>query len=330
MSRIYLITGASGHLGSAIIQELLKTKQTIYALALPNDKHIPKGVHIIEGDITSKNSLTPFFNHNNDKEKVLIHCAGVISIQTKIDPLLYEVNVVGTQNILDLSLEYGISKVIHVSSVHAIKELPHGQIIKEADTFNKEEVIGAYAKTKAEATQYALGMAKKGLNISIVHPAGIIGPYDRGKGHFTSLIVEFCTDKSVVGIKGGYDLVDVRDVASGIISAVNKGEKGNCYILSNRHFSVKELLNLLADLIKKKRIRFFLPIWLAKISAPLAEVYYKLMRKPPLFTSYSIYTLGSNSNFSNEKAKKELGYTTRPMEETLLDTIEWLKRIDRI
>ena len=71
-------------------------------------------------------------------------------------------------------------------------------------------------------------------------------------------------------------------------------------------------------------------MWFAKMSAPLAEIYYKIKKQPPLYTSYSLYTLTSNALFSHEKATKELNYQPRPLQETLQDTIDWLVEVKKI
>ena len=131
-------------------------------------------------------------------------------------------------------------------------------------------------------------------------------------------------------MKGGYDFVDVRDVADGILKAIEKGRVGECYILSNRYFEIKEIINLLHEVTNHKPIKTILPNWFAKLTAPIAELYYKILKQPPLYTSYSIYTLSTNSHFSHEKATKELDYNPRDMKETLKDTVDWLKKIGRI
>ncbi|NLV85829.1 MAG: dihydroflavonol 4-reductase, partial [Clostridiales bacterium] len=132
------------------------------------------------------------------------------------------------------------------------------------------------------------------------------------------------------GVSGGYDFVDVRDVSKGIISACEKGRQGECYILSNRFFKIREILNILHKITSKRKIKVFLPLWFVKATAPLAERYYEILKQTPLFTPYSIYTLNSNALFSNEKARDELGYTTRDMRDTLEDTVSWLKSQGRI
>lgn len=126
-------------------------------------------------------------------------------------------------------------------------------------------------------------------------------------------------------VKGGYNFVDVRDVADGIISACDKNNRGECYILSNKYITIKELTDFICDFEGRKRIKIVLPLWLAKLVAPICELYYNIKKQTPLFTKYSLYTLSSNSNFSKEKAKRELNYKNRDMKDTIKDTIKWLQ-----
>ncbi|MGM0640273.1 MAG: NAD-dependent epimerase/dehydratase family protein [Thermotogota bacterium] len=323
MKEVYLVTGAAGHLGSAIIKELKKMNKKVRGLILQGEKNIPEDIDIFYGDVTNKESLNGFFE-SSDSQLIVIHCAGIISIKSKYSEKMYEVNVNGTKNIVELCKKYKAKKLVYVSSVHAIPEKPKGVTISETKDFDPDKVEGNYAKTKAEATKYVLE-ASKDFDISIVHPSGICGPYDFGRGHVTALVKDYYNGKLVAGTKGGYDFVDVRDVAKGILSCVERGRQGECYILANKYFTVREILNLLYDITGKKKIKSFIPLWFIKIMAPVAEFYYKILKQPPLYTPYSIYTLNSNSIFSNEKAKTELGYSTRDMNETLTDTVKWLK-----
>lgn len=166
--------------------------------------------------------------------------------------------------------------------------------------------------------------------MNIVHPSGISGPYDNGRGHLTTLVIDYCKGRLLAGMDGGYDFVDVRDVANGVISCCEKGVPGECYILSNEYFKVKEILDTLHELTGKRKIKVYLPYWFVKATAPLAEIYYKILGQPPLYTAYSVFTLTSNSLFSHKKAEEVLGYTTRDMKETLRDTIDWLKAKGRL
>ena len=126
-------------------------------------------------------------------------------------------------------------------------------------------------------------------------------------------------------VSGGYDFVDVRDVAAGCIAAAEKGRTGECYILSNRHYEVKDVLKMVKDVGGGRRLPV-LPMWMAKAAAPAMERIAKWKKIRPLYTKYSLYTLRSNDRFSHDKATRELNYHPRDLYQTIRDTILWMKR----
>ena len=330
MKKIYIITGANGFLGNNIIRILEKDADNeIRAFVLKDDsiKSLENlNCKIYYGDVTNKESLSSIFENTNGKEVFVIHCAAIVYIKSKYNPLIYNVNVNGTKNIVDKVLELN-AKLVYVSSVHAIPEKPNNDLITEVTNFNPDDVYGLYAKTKAEAAKYVMDAIKnKNLNACIIHPSGIIGPNDFGNSHLTQLIKVISNGKLFACVKGGYDFVDVRDVAKGVTNACKNGIKGECYILSNRYITIKELCDLICDLQKRKRIKIILPISIAKLIAPLFELYYNLKKETPLFTKYSLYTLSSNANFSNKKARQYLDFKNRSIEDTIKDTIEWINK----
>ena len=334
IERIYIVTGAAGHLGGAVTEVLNGQNKPVYALCLPGEKHLPQGenVRIFSGDVCDPGSLSGIFEAaaGTAAEVVVIHCAGIVSIASKFDQKVYDVNVGGTKNIIALCEKYNTAKLIYISSVHAIPELPGNAQISEVDRFSPGDVVGLYAKTKSEATQCVLDYAKRGFDACVIHPSGIVGPGDCGAGHITQLVIDYYRGGLTSGIDGGYNFVDVRDVADGILSCCERGRGGECYILSGHYFKIYELLGLLHEVTGKRAIKRVLPLWFVKLTAPLSEIYYKILRQPPLFTAYSIYTLNTNANFSCEKAAAELGYCARPMDRTLADTVTWLKEHGRL
>lgn len=335
MKKVFIVTGANGFLGNHIVRKLSEDEaHEVRALVLPEDRsHALDGLRckIYQGDVTNPDSLKTIFEmDDSDAALYVIHCAAIVYIKTKYNPNVYDVNVNGTKNIIEKVLEKH-ARLIYVSSVHAIPEKPNHECIREIKDFDPARVAGQYAKTKAETASYVLKMVEtKGLDACIVHPSGIIGPRDFGNSHLTQLIIDFANGSLKACVKGGYDFVDVRDVADGVIRACDKGRPGECYILSNRYVRIRELLDLVSEVRNTKRIKSVLPMWLAKLTAPLSEAYYAMLKQPPLYTRYSLYTLTSNSNFSNEKAKKELGYQNRDLKETIRDTVAWLKEENRI
>jgi dihydroflavonol-4-reductase len=331
MERIYVVTGASGHLGNVVVRQLVAEGRRVWTFLLKGERNLVEGVdRVFYGDVRDLESLESVFRLLDGVSTCIIHCAGVVSIKSQYSPMLREVNVLGTMNVVDLCIRYGVSKLVYVSSVHAIPDNKAGEVLKEIDVFDPDTVIGYYAKSKAEATAYVVKTCQGKLDFNVVHPSGIIGPYDYGNGHLTTLVRDYCTGRLVAGMTGGYDFVDVRDVANGIVKCTELGAPGAFYLLTNDYYPIPDLMRILSEVTGKRRISTFLPLWLVKITAPLAELYYTLRKQSPLYTAYSIYTLTTDNRYSHAKADAELGYTTRPMEETLKDTYEWLKDQGRV
>ena len=331
MDELFLITGGAGYLGNTLVRELLKKKKKIRILVFPGEENIPQGqIEVAYGDILQPQSLDVFFKNDGDQELVVIHAAGIVSIASKYQQKIHDVNVTGTKNIIGLCESHKVKKLVYISSVHAIPEQEKGHTITEVTDFDPDAVVGLYAKTKAQATQLVLAAARRGLDARVVHPSGICGPFDPGQGYLTTLVIHYYTGKLTAALNGGYDFVDVRDVAKGIVLCLEKGKKGEAYILSNDYFTVKAMLKMLHEITGKKEVKRILPAWFIKLVAPLAELYYKIIGQPPLFTAYSIYTLNSNAVFSHDKATRDLGYWPRDMRETLADTIDWLKAKGRL
>lgn len=168
-----------------------------------------------------------------------------------------------------------------------------------------------------------LEAVKNGLDAVVVHPSGIVGPYDSGNNHIVQLISMCISGRLPAGVTGGYDFVDVRDVAKGCLEAAEHGAKGGCYILSNRYFTIKELLECVRRTAGGRK-KVCLPMGLARTFVPVFEWAARITHTRPLYTRYALYTISSNGHFTHDKATAELGYHPRDMQATIADTISWL------
>lgn len=323
MEKRYIVTGAAGHLGTALLHKLEGQEAEVFALVLPGQTCEERAnIHYIEGDVCQPDSLRPLFESEEGRELYMIHAAGMIDISEKGSPKLFDVNIKGTENVIELCREYKVKRLVYVSSVHAIPEKKDCLVMKEVDEFSPDTVVGAYAQTKAAATQAVLEAGKQGMDVVVVHPSGIIGPYDRSGNHLVQMITDYLRGALPACVRGGYDFVDVRDVAEGCLLAMEKGKSGNCYILSNRHYEIRDLLGMVRSISRGRKLAV-LPMWMAKAFAPLMQQIAKWKKQRPLYTTYSLYTLCSNDRFSHDKATHELGYMPRDLHETLRDTVLW-------
>ena len=333
MKNIYIITGANGFLGNNIVRLLEKNNENeIRALVLPNDKiDALKGLKCEKffGDVTKIETLKDIFNIDESvKEKIniyVIHCASIVYLDSKYNERVYQVNVEGTKNIIKKTKEIN-AKLIYVSSVHAIEEKLNHEVMDENASFDPDKIVGLYAKTKAETTRYVFNEVKNNnLNACVVFPSGLLGVNDFTNTNMTVLIKKILNEKVPLLTEGGYDFVDVRDVARGVINACTKGKKGEGYILSGEYVTIKKIADLVCEYGKAKPIKKVISINIVKNIACLFELYYRLRKTTPLFTRYSLYTLNANSNFTNAKAKKDLDYQTRNIKYTIKDLVNEIK-----
>lgn len=325
MKNLYIVTGAAGHLGSTIIRMLTDDNCVIRGLILPSEKaEFPQKAEYYRGDVTKAETLEEIFANTEGYNVYVIHTAGLVSIAENDYERLYDVNVRGTENIIEKCIEHNVTRLLYVSSVHAIPKLQN-RVISEVSSFDSEEVNGLYAKTKAEATEAVIETCRLGyLDAVIVHPSGIIGPYDNGHNHMVQLMKMYISGKLPAAVEGGYDFVDVRDVAAGCLEALEKGRSGECYILSNKYVAIKDLIENVRKATGGKK-KICVPIWLAKCFVPIFSLIARITHTRPLYTSYALSTIKGNGHFSHMKATMELGYRPRAMDLTIADTIAWLR-----
>lgn len=322
----HIVLGGTGHLGNVLIKTLLSQGKKVKALLLPNEDLKPLenlDIEIKYGDVRDKNFLLKEIEPNS----CVYHLAGIVDIGSKKRSLMYDVNINGTKNVIDTCKEVKVKRLVYTSSVHTIVvKKNNNDLLVEPTVFDKNKVVGDYAKTKTEATKYFFEVVSNSdLDAVIVYPSGIVGPFDYKLSNFGQLVWDYMNKKVLARINGKYNFVDVRDVALGTILAMEKGKKGEGYILGGDVISIEEIFNWLEEKTKIKKPPK-LKMWFVKMFSHLAELHYKLRKKRPVFSPYSLYTLTSNSNFSSNKAKKELGYTTRPIKESIFDAVDWFNK----
>ncbi|HLE89796.1 MAG TPA: NAD-dependent epimerase/dehydratase family protein [Anaerolineales bacterium] len=318
---MWLVTGATGHVGNVLVRKLLKRGEKVRALILPGEcRESIQGLNVeaVDGDVLNMDSL---FQSMRGVHGVF-HLAGVISIMPGPNPFVRKVNVDGTKNILRAAMESGVKKLIYTSSIHAIRRVEDG-VIDENVPYDMNNPYGAYDSSKAEATLDVLNAAHAGLEAVVACPTGVIGPYDFRGSMMGAVIHDAATAKPTLYVDGAYDFVDVRDVADGLISTAENGKRGESYILSGQKITVRYLLETVREITGKNFFQMKIPFDLAKFAAVFTPMYYRFANATPRFTPYSLEVLQSNSNISHAKATRELGYSPRSLYESIGDTVKW-------
>ncbi|WP_026496618.1 NAD-dependent epimerase/dehydratase family protein [Butyrivibrio sp. WCD3002] len=189
-NKMYLVTGAAGFLGSTVCRKLVERNEKVRAFVLEGDKsakYLPEEVEIAYGDLCNKDDLERFFETPEDMEVIVLHIASIVTVNPDYSQKVMDVNVGGTENIIEMCKEHKVSKLVYCSSTGAIPEEAKGTI-RECEgsiPLDPERIKGCYSLSKAMATNVVLKAAKEGLNACVVHPSGILGPED-----FTKLVSE--------------------------------------------------------------------------------------------------------------------------------------------
>ena len=319
---MWLVTGATGHIGNVLVRKLLERGEKVRALILPGESRESISglkVEAFEGDILNLDSVFESMRGI----KGIFHLAGVISIMPGPNPFVRKVNVEGTKNILRAASEKKI-KLIYTSSIHAIQRVDASAgVIDESVPYDMNNPYGAYDRSKAEATLEVLNAARSGLEAVVACPTGVIGPYDFRGSMMGAVIHGAAVAKPTLYVDGAYDFVDVRDVANGLIAAAENGKRGESYILSGQKITVRYLLETVREITGKHFFQMKIPFDLAKFAAMFTPMYYRFANETPRFTPYSLEVLQSNSNISHAKATRELGYTPRPIFDSIRDAVKW-------
>jgi dihydroflavonol-4-reductase len=318
---MWLVTGATGHIGNVLVRKLIERKERVRALVLPTECRASiQGLEIemVEGDVLDRASLFKCMH----QVKGIFHLAGLISIMPGNNEIVRQVNLEGTKNILKVAEEVRVGKFVYTSSIHAIKRVEEG-VIDETLPYDPGNPYGAYDRAKAEATLEVQLAAQAGLDAVIACPTGVIGPYDFRGSLMGDVIREAAISRPTFYVDGAYDFVDVRDVADGLIAAAEKGRKGESYILSGQKISVRYLLETVREITGGHFFQMKVPFDLAKFASLFTPMYYSHAKITPRFTPYSLEVLRSNSNISHAKATRELGYRPRPLYDSIHDAVRW-------
>lgn len=320
-----LVTGATGHIGNVLVKELLSKGETVRVFVLPDEDLSPlegMNVEIFRGDVLNPSSISQALQGIEN----VFHLAGIISIMPGEDKLVHDVNVTGTYNMVKAAHAAGVKRFVYTSSIHAFKRVQHGVIIDEEVPIDPDASIAAYDRSKAEATLAVLAETKMGFPAVIVCPTGVIGPFDYKGSEIGVLIHDWMDHRVNFIIEGEYDFVDVRDVVQGMISARDKGEIGQIYILSGELVRVIDIWRMVKELVDFKSSFIQIPTRIALAAARFTQYIYNHYHVKPRFTTYSIETLHSNAVINNVKARSVLGYHPRSLRETIADTVHWWRQ----
>ncbi len=320
-----LITGSSGHVGSNLIRELTKQNYKIRCIDFDGDHRAYEGfdVEVIKGDITEKDSLVPIFKG----VEIVFHTAALINLDRRYRDQIRLVNVSGTENVCQASLNAGVKKLIHFSSVDAFYRFPIDEPLLEDRKLIDDPNAVPYDLSKADGQKIVLDFCQQGLDASIIHPTSIVGPNDFKPGLPMQEMVNLANGKRKVLPNWGYNFVDVRDLCTTAISAVSKGKTGQNYIVGGEYHMYSYIAELMEEQLGRTVLLGTIPNFVSYLGLPYEYVKSLITKKPRVLTVDTLHT-GKTGNkvVPSALARSELGHNPRTLEETIHDMVSFFQK----
>ena len=316
-----VITGASGFLGAHLARTLKDRGVEVRAADRSRGPALDDvDVEFVEIDVLDPASLRAAF----EGQDRVFHLAAIISIVGDPTGEVWRVNVHGPRNAATVAFECGGGRFVHCSSVHSFDLERCGPSLDESGLPTTHPDAPAYDRSKRAGEEAVRLVVQKGLDAVVVNPTGIIGPDDRGPSRMGETVLQFMTRKIPVGITGQFDFVDVRDVVEGLIAAGDRGRTGENYLLSGSRLSIRELGMLVERYSGVPVPPLSIPLRLVTPLAPLV-MQIEQRTKKPIFTPDAMHALKYSPVVSHYRAATDLGYRSRPIHETVRDTVAWFE-----
>ena len=320
-----LVTGASGFLGSAVMQCLLNASHEVRVLVRPesnrrNLENLP--IEISEGDLRDTASL----KHAVIGCDNLFHVAADYRLWVPDPETMYDINVTGTQDLMCAAMEAGVTRIIYTSSVATLGLNHDGTPANENTPSSLKTVNGHYKRTKFLAEQAVQQLIHQHNSpIIIVNPSTPIGPRDVRPTPTGRIVLDTLLGKMPAYVNTGLNVAHVDDIAYGHLLALMHGKIGERYILGGEDMTLLQILQTIDDITGNHVDRLNLPVNLILPIAWIMEKIALITNIEPRATIDSIRMAKKIMFFSSEKAKRDLGYQYRPAKEALQDAVMWFK-----
>ncbi len=317
---ITVVTGASGFLGGVLVRDLLARGHRVRAADIQRGPSLEGlDVEFITADVLNPASLRPAL----DGADVVFHLAAVISVIGDPTGRVRAVNVGGVRNVAETTFEFGVRRLVHCSSVHAYDLETTATLIDETSSRATRPTLPAYDRSKAAGEAALQEVVDRGLDAVVVNPTGVIGPHDFAPSRMGHVFLALAQRRLPALVSGGFDWVDVRDVASALVAAEQHGHSGESYLLPGHHVSLPDLASVAQRVTGVPGPAITLPIGFARLATPLANVISRRTTSPLWFTTESLRALRFSPPVSGGKAATALAHHPRPFDETVHDIYRW-------
>jgi dihydroflavonol-4-reductase len=326
-TQVVAVTGGAGFIGSHLVRALVQRGERVRVIDRPaaNYSHLPLAeIDVAPADIRDRESVRSALRGCG----IVYHLAANPQLWTLRRSEFHRVNYLGAVNVLTESLNAGAQRILHTSTESILTRVSQATAIAEDQDPPARDVIGPYCRSKFRAERFAFHLARGGAPVVIVNPTLPIGPGDWGRSPPTQMMLDFCLGKRSVYLNGDLNLMDVREIAAGMVAAMERGRPGVRYLLGAENWSIRSVFAYLARLTGLPE-----PRWQAPYPAALAAAYVSELLADavtgvvPAATVTGVKLTRRRMHFDASRSLKELGIAPRPASESIAETVQWFREV---
>jgi dihydroflavonol-4-reductase len=317
-----LVTGGSGFIGQHLVATLVASGRQTRVLDLRPAGRAVANVKYIKGSVLDRSLVDQALDGVDE----VYHLAGLPGMWVAHKDDFHAVNCRGTEVVISAARKRGVARFLHCSTESILfRSAPKGDAGVEDTLLSADDMPGPYTRSKLLAERLATEAAASGFPVVIGSPTMPIGPHDHNLTPPTAMLRHFLGKRFQFYLDFVLNLVDVRDVAAGLVLAMERGRVGQRYILGGESIPLKKLLEYVAAISGRDSLRIPVPGRLAEVTAAILEFMADhVTRAPPSATAEAVRIALRSTALSTERAQRELGYAPRPIESALRETITYL------
>jgi dihydroflavonol-4-reductase len=322
-----IVTGGAGFIGSHLVGKLIERGERVRVLERPGARvdRLPLArIDVVFADIRDDVAVIDALRGASE----VYHLAANPNLWVQRRGHFGQVNYRGAVNVLEGALAVGARRVLHTSTESILTRARQTKPIAEDQEVPLADVVGPYCRSKHFAEKHAFRLARSGAPVVIVNPTLPVGPGDCGRSPPTQMMLDFCRGKRREYLDADLNLIDVRDVAEGMILAMERGRPGRRYLLGHENLSIREVFARLAALTglpePDRRVPYAVALAAAYISEWLADV---VTHRTPAATVTGVKLTRRRMHFDSRRSLLELELTPRPVDTSLRDAVAWYREV---
>jgi dihydroflavonol-4-reductase len=324
-----VVTGGAGFIGSHLVQKLVESGQQVRVIERPGApvEHLSSEVEVVCADIRDRDALRKAIQG----ARFVYHLAANPNLWVKDRREFEAVNHQGAVNVMEQALKAGAERVLHTSTESILTRARSKEVINEHVEISEEDAVGPYCLSKLRAENAAMALARAGQPVVVANPTMPVGPGDRGLSPPTRLIADFCLGRLPALMDCTLNLIDVRDVATGLMRVVAVGRPGRRYLLGGENLSLAELLSVLSDRTGVPVPRCRVPYHIGLVAAYISEFWSdNVSHRTPKATVTGVRLARRIMHFDASASLHELGLSPRPISQSVDDAVDWLRQTGQL